>query len=114
VTVEATRVEPIPERLEGFYARRQKGGGTFWTQEEIVLKDAPNMTQLFRGIRFRGMTTGRPCEPVVVVNGLPGDMRDLTPEILAGVEIYRSIGFAPVEFSHLGSNCGMIVLWTRG
>jgi hypothetical protein len=114
VAVEASRPDPaIPEKLKGFYERRRKGGATFWTEEEIVLRDAPNMTQLFRGIRFRGATTGRACTPVVLIDYRVSDLSAVTPEQLAAVEIYRSIGFMPIEFSHLGTFCGLIVLWTR-
>jgi hypothetical protein len=113
VEVEAAASPVIPERLRGFYDRREKGIGTFWTREDIVQRDAPNMNVLFRGVRFRSMTTGRACEPVVIINGVPGELLDLTPELLAGVEIYRGIGSTPAEFSHLGSVCGVIVLWTH-
>ncbi|HEY4219323.1 MAG TPA: carboxypeptidase-like regulatory domain-containing protein [Gemmatimonadaceae bacterium] len=41
------------------------------------------------------------------------DFRKLRVEDFYGVEVYPSIALAPAQYTTTGSNCGVIVLWTR-
>ncbi len=43
----------------------------------------------------------------------PPQLEDFQIANLAAVEVYRSAGEVPIEFSGAGSACGALVLWTR-
>jgi hypothetical protein len=41
------------------------------------------------------------------------DLADLSVANLSGVEIYRSLSEVPMQYSGVGSTCGVLMLWTR-
>jgi hypothetical protein len=126
--VVAERPTSIPERLRGFYKRREDGRGIFLTHEEILARNPRRMTDLFVGVRFTrtvrtfGRADVEPCRaPLVFIDGLfaGGDTYEvnlndrLRPEQVEGIEMYDGIAMVPVEFSRIGSGCGVVVIWTR-
>ena len=67
------------------------------------------------------MQTTEGCRPAVYVVGLRypllrGETIDnvVDPTALEGIEVYAHAAEVPVEFQGPWSNCGAIVLWTRG
>ena len=59
------------------------------------------------------------CPPQFVLDGVrmgnssEFQLDDLNPEAIVGVETYSSPAEVPTEFNWGGSNCGLIVIWTR-
>ena len=123
----------IRAMMAGFNDRRTGGGfGTFITQEEIDNRRAGRTTDLLRGIpgvniKFERWGVGSTiemrngfgiCEPAIFLDGVrvpqvQGSMVDdfLTPERIAGVEVYSSFSMAPVQY--ISGHCGVILFWTR-
>lgn len=125
-------------RMQGFYNRMQRGGGRYFTSEEIERR-RPNllsdMLQTVAGLSFRpaaansnlraayanhgGLNGGR-CAMNLYVDGSllpPGwavdDLADL-PEI-AGIEIYDGWMHTPPQFvpADYDRRCGAIAIWTK-
>lgn len=145
ITVSAPR-EPrdaTSRRLEGFERRRKRGLGTFLTAKDIerrnprLLSDALvaiNGLQLMtRGsgkvaISTRGMApqayqggkTAAPCIMRVIVDGMAlpagSTMDNVSPNEVAGIEIYTGAASLPVELAHYQEDtwCGAIMIWTKG
>ena len=130
-------------RLEGFEMRRRRGNGVFLTAADIerrnprVLSDALvaiNGIQLMtRGsgkvaIASRGMApqayqggkTAAPCILRVIVDGMAmpagTSIDNVTPNEVAGMEIYAGPASTPVELAHYQEDswCGAILVWTKG
>ncbi|HEX5075372.1 MAG TPA: TonB-dependent receptor plug domain-containing protein [Gemmatimonadaceae bacterium] len=120
-------------RLNGFQERQQRHAfGTFITRDVIeqrkptrvsdVLSTVPGLivTPSARGFGSDVQTT-EGCRPAVYVDGLRypllrGETIDdvVDPTALEGIEVYAHAAEVPVEFQGPWSNCGAIVLWTRG
>jgi len=43
----------------------------------------------------------------------PFDVNYLTPDQIEGIEWYAGPGETPLEYSKLGSKCGVLVIWTK-
>jgi hypothetical protein len=43
----------------------------------------------------------------------PFDLNTITPESIEAIEYYAGAAQTPVKYSRLGSNCGVLVIWTR-
>ena len=65
----------------------------------------------------------RICYPAVYVDDFPISTggsepalinRRLTPEDIAGIEVYTSAAQVPVKYSGTGRACGLVLIWTRG
>jgi TonB family protein len=120
-------------RLAGYYERLERRiSGVFITREQIererprtlnqLLQRTPGITTLRQrdgsvGIRMRDRT----CSPLVWLDGsaLPTGSVDLDtfePSTLEGIELYLGSTGAPPRYSWSRdlSNCGTILLWTRG
>ncbi len=135
VTAEETPFAPGP--LEGFQLRRQEGRGRFLTREDIEMRGSVNFTGLLRNmpgvdiirmrssgretIRFKGiMRVSRDCPPLLWVDnakwgsidGDQGPNPELFPSDLEGIEVYTP-ATVPPDFSGIGDECGVIVVWTR-
>ena len=119
--------------MAGFYGRKLRGVGHFFTHEDLeklnqtnmidVLRRTPGVRVLSLGmsnrvIRFRDAR----CAPLTWLNGFPlyageYDLDGVDPRSFDGVEIYSGSASVPIEF--LGnqlvssSDCGTIVLWSR-
>ncbi len=118
--------------LAGFYARRDRGHGHFFTAEEIDRRNIRRMSDLLRGVpgmridprrsggssfRMRGSTVA----PLVWLDGAPMgagevDLDNFDPKTFAAIEIYNGPATVPAEFSggqRMTTSGGTIVLWTR-
>ena len=120
-------------RLNGFQQRQQRHAfGTFITRDVIdqrkpmrvsdLLSTVPGLTVMPSARAFGSdVRTTEGCRPAVYVDGLRypllrGETIDdvVDPTALEGIEVYAHAAEVPVEFQGPGSNCGAIVLWTRG
>lgn len=144
-TLPPVAVETTPRRpyLGGFWERRDRGMGIFFTRDEIERKRPLRITDIFQGLqgvtltrtsrgRFLTFERGHRCVAAVFVNGSPFQMTDsgideIHPDDIEAIEIY-SPSRVPVVFNRtamppmttathqvFGSpNCGVVALWTRG
>jgi TonB family protein len=118
--------------MAGFHARRERGHGRFFTEEQLAKGNVRRMTDLLRGVpglrigqRRNGDKTvrmrGSSVAPLVWLDGAPlgageVDLDVFDPRSFAGIEIYGGPAGVPVEFSGGMTNSttgGAIVLWTR-
>ncbi len=118
--------------MAGFYDRRNRGHGRFFTAEQIDRRNAANMSDLLRdvpGLRIQYLRGGQPVvrvrgaqmAPLVWLDGTPMsagevDLDSFDPRSFDGIEIYSGSGTTPVEFAggrQIGSSGGTIVLWTK-
>ncbi len=140
VTVSAKRAYAGP--LAGFYERRARGDGVYFTHADFVRINAQRLSDVLRtvnGIGEMGMrpnstlsTTGlgarattrrvpERCYPLLVIDGMAqstiGEIstEQFDPRGLAGVEVYPDASRTPPEFLQIGngSRCGTIVIWSR-
>lgn len=123
-------------RRAGFYERAVQGFGHFVTDEQIRARNARLVTHALRGIpgvrvtpsagqtgsyqihmaRAQGRVASAGCPPKVFLDGIVTsvDFDDyLTPEEIAGIEIYRGPAETPAQFGGAQSDCGVIVIWTK-
>jgi hypothetical protein len=120
--------------LGGFYGRRRMyaGWGRFYTREDIERRHFSSLQMLLAG---EGILTaasvptrfsfGGLCTVAVSVDGMPFreyDYETIPIEDVAGVEVYRSDAFAPLELQSSmrrinvtsgRRNCGAVQIWTR-
>src|SRR3954470_7678273 len=120
-------------RLAGYYERlERRTSGVFITRDQIAQENPRTLNQLLQ--RTPGITTlrqrdgsvgvrmrDRTCAPLVWLDGsaLPtggGDLDTFEPSSLQGIELYLGSTGAPARYSWSRdlSNCGTILLWTRG
>jgi hypothetical protein len=128
----------VPEKLVDFFRRRERGRGQFLGPDELERSSGLRVSDVIR--RVRGVEVLRPgsntagvnyyflfskasalCrsilqQPIVYVDGMLFDISQLLAlqvEDLAAVEVYNGASEVPPEFNRTGSDCGVIVLWTR-
>ena len=124
----------------GFHDRASKGFGHFVTEEDILERDPRQVTDVLLrvpGVSRIGRSDGSAliyvmraqarfrnslCPPKVMLDGVvvgtpttdPFDFDAfLTPDVIAGIEIYRGPAETPVMFGGAESDCGVIVIWTK-
>jgi hypothetical protein len=133
----------LSPELRGFYDRRDRGRGHFFTPEEIerirprlvtdLLRRVPNLriepgtgtqgpAESVRTQRATGIAGGRACSMLYYVNGMPFNIAAGTtinayirPNEIAGIEVYMGASQIPPQF-HLSQNnarCGLVVIWTH-
>lgn len=118
-------------RLAAFYKRRDRGGGHFFTREEIEHRNPANATDLMRtlpGISVQAMEFGRQtlrfrsCRqaPLVWLDGHAlgageFDIDNLAVRSIEAIEVYAGGAGLPVEFSAgpTVQGCGTIAIWLR-
>ena len=88
------------------------------TEFGIVVADSRGMDT--RRYLISSRRTGRnDCPPQFVLDGVRmGSAQDfnldsVNPETVVGVEAYAGPGEVPMRFNWPGSNCGLIMIWTR-
>lgn len=119
-------------RLAGYYQRLERGtAGQFITRTELDNDKQgmlSNVLQHFPGVQVRRgrggpvvSMRGRNCRPLVWLDGVALGAADVdidafAPSSLHGVELYLGSMSAPQRFqaSHGKSECGTILLWSRG
>lgn len=132
VVVTASRAE-YTGRLAGYYQRlRRRSGGQFIDRRQIDEQDDRSLSRLLArmpgvsGVEFRGggssvRMRGRSCRPLVWLDGVPMpagevDLDAFPTNTLHGIELYLGSTTAPFDYtaSQGFSNCGTILLWSRG
>jgi TonB family protein len=132
ITVRARKLT-YTGRLAGYYERLEhRNGGVFITREQIDQDRPRTLSQLLQRvpgvtlIRLRAGSTGirlrdRTCAPLIWLDGnaLPAgeiDLDSFHPNSLQGIELYLGAVGAPFRYlmSRDMSNCGTILLWSRG
>jgi hypothetical protein len=118
-------------KMTGFFQRKSGGQGYFITRADIDKRQPHVMTDMLRqvpGLRIscsggicraqtfqeaRRIMGGCPIQ--YFLDGLPflGDIDDVTPDQVEGVEIYRGSASVPPEFNHGTAMCGVIAIWSR-
>src|SRR2546423_2278279 len=121
-------------RLAGYYERLEKksGGGYFITREQIDHENPRLLGQLLQrvpgvmAVRGRGGITGirlrgRPCWPLIWIDGAPMpsgevDLDSFVPSSIHGIELYLGSTTAPARYTYTRdvSSCGTILIWSRG
>jgi carboxypeptidase family protein/TonB-dependent receptor-like protein len=126
--VAAVVVKGGGSRLDLFYQHRKENAfGRFIDRDEIEKSRVRLTSDLFRTVpgaslrasrRYGNLIRLRGCQPVVWIDRVP--VRDVeldevvTPEEVAGIEIYSSSSTTPPQFmDRSGRGCGAIVVWTR-
>jgi hypothetical protein len=118
-------------KMTSFFQRRSAGQGHFITRADIDKRQPQIMTDLLRQVPGLRITcTGGHCRaqsfqearrvmggcPIqYFLDGLPflGDIDEMTPDQVEGVEIYRGSASIPPEFNHGTAMCGVIAIWSR-
>src|SRR5688572_17455516 len=116
--------------MRGFWERKERGVGHFFTAEDIERRHPRAVSDLLRTlpgtrinyisgqsvITFRGMR----CAPLIWVDGAPATAGYLDPDLfsitsLAGIEVYPGPATVPAELTWVRgkSTCGVIAVWTK-
>jgi hypothetical protein len=133
---EATIVaDPTRGKMGPFNRRRSRGVGAFVTRADIEKRQPASISELLRYLPGVGVTqkmAGEPqpvhmersvrssmqatCVVQLYVDGHPyphGNVDDFAPNLIEGVEVYRSASEIPADFRTRDATCGLIALWTR-
>jgi TonB family protein len=132
VLVHTPRVE-YRGRLAGYYERlRRRSGGQFITRDMLERKQFRSLSQVLSqspGVRSYGLRggggvvrmRGQNCRPLVWLDGVPMpagevDLDAFPVSTIHGIELYLGGTTAPPDFmlQRGASNCGTILLWSRG
>lgn len=114
----------------GFYERRDRGVGVFFTAEDIEKRDPRLVTDLLRTVPGTRINRGvgqnvvtfreRGCPPLVWIDGTAATLAYLDPDLfdphsLAGIEVYKGPATVPsILMGNRGEgSCGVIALWTK-
>lgn len=130
--VELDAVEVVAEggllEQHGFFERRERGQGTFFTRAEIDRKRPRYLSDVLRGVPGISLTptrTGaraalrgaRPgCAIQYYLNGIHAphfDVDQVLPNDVEGLEIYRGAATIPPAFNRGTAVCGVVLIWTR-
>ncbi len=137
VTVEAAR--SVPVRLQGFYERMETSTGVFLTREMIEEREPRRVNDLLAPMRFSrrsraassfGLAMDSECRvPLIFIDGqligdasrpvyieprlMPNIGQFLDPDQVEAMEVYEGGASVPTAFALLGSDCGVVVFWTR-
>jgi hypothetical protein len=122
--------------LAGFWERRSRGFGHFFTREEIDARDPHEFTDIVRttagvsivtingrqSIRFsRSASTRVDCPPQYWMDGMPvqnATPDEFPPQDVEALEVYAGAATIPPQFAPRmvtfgPKTCGAIVIWTR-
>ncbi len=110
-----------PSKLTDFNRRRNRGSGYFITRQDILERDPLRTSDMLRqvpGVRLGRPTRirGRSCRISYFVDGIRApafNIDNVTPQAVAGIEIYKGTSTVPAEFHGAFTPCAVIVLWTR-
>ena len=136
VTVEDERMTRSKRLLSGFWERRSRGFGHYFTRDEIQAKEAHDFTDIVRmtpgvnvvtvngrrSLRFsRNFGVRGDCPPQYWVDGMRVENAtpdEFPPTDVEALELYAGAAtippqFAPRSFTIGQRTCGAIVIWTR-
>ena len=121
-----------PPKMQEFIRHKQAGhGGYFITRADIDKKQPRVMSDMLRrvpGLRVdcgfgtcqvqsfeeaRRISGGCPIQYFLDGTPFSGDIDELTPDQVEGIEIYRGSSTIPPEFNSGTSMCGVIAVWSR-
>lgn len=134
----------MPPQLRGFYDRRARGYGHFFTREDVDRMQAGQFTDVLRRVpgtriepvsgpfgtsyvvrmgRATGIAGARDCSVLYYINGAPfvvaldvGINTYVRPQDIAAIEVYSGAASIPAQFTSTPNNsrCGVVVIWTYG
>ena len=129
------QADPLRGKMGPFNKRKGRGIGTFITRSQIEARQAGSVSELLRyvtGVDVEQQMAGVPqpvrmqrtgpqprqsqCSVQLYVDGNPypnGNVDDFEPDVLEGIEVYRSAAEIPADFRTRDATCGVIALWTR-
>ncbi|HTE46480.1 MAG TPA: carboxypeptidase-like regulatory domain-containing protein [Gemmatimonadaceae bacterium] len=142
VVVQAPPARVARTLREGFDERRALALGKFVDSTELRRSDARTTADVLSGLGVRmipyaecnnmscpkqyraASPTGGACWVSVVYNGQiiyrsgrggepPDFLKEFRPFELESIEYYRGSATIPLEFSGIGEQCGVLVLWSR-
>ena len=121
-------------RMAGFYERMRKANGIFVEREELLRRNASQVTEVLRGrngvniirdgsnnpvVFGRNLTGAGYCAMGVILdgvfvntNGISIDQMVNTQDVRA-IEVYKSGPGVPSEFQRRETDCGAVIIWTR-
>src|SRR5207247_37169 len=117
----------------GFTDRLRRGGGRFYTRDDIarnhfiqsidLVRDIPGMkieqrrgSTVITNESLRQNIKGSTCPLPTFVDGLPTPtdlVLNIPAEQIDGVEIYNSPEMVPVEYAGRENTCGAMLIWTN-
>ena len=121
-------------RLVGFFERKKLGNGIFVEREELLRRNASNITEILRGrtginiirdsnnnpvIFGRSLTGTGYCAMGVLIDGVFVSTTGMSIDQLANtqdvraIEVYKTGPAVPAEFQRRETDCGAVVIWTR-
>jgi hypothetical protein len=117
-------------KMTSFFQRKSAGQGYFVTRDEIEKRAPRILTDMLRvvpGLRitcdfgkcqaqsFQESRRLGACPIQYYLDGLPflGDIDEMTPDQVEGIEIYRGSASIPPEFNRGTAFCGVIAIWSR-
>ncbi len=131
VVIEGKETQPAA-KMTDFFSRKAAGhGGYFITRKDIEERQPRVLSDMMRrvpGLRVdcdfgscqvttfteaRRIMGGCPIQ--YFLDGVPftGDVDELTPDQVEGIEIYRGSSSVPPQFNTGTSMCGVIAVWSR-
>jgi hypothetical protein len=131
VVIEGKETQPAV-KMQDFFSRKAAGhGGYFITRKDIEERQPRVLSDIMRrvpGLRVDcdfgscqvvSFTEARrimgACPIQYFLDGVPfsGDVDQLTPDQVEGIEIYRGSSSIPPQFNTGTSMCGVIAVWSR-
>lgn len=131
VVIEGRETQPAA-KMHDFNSRRAAGhGGYFVTRKDIEERQPRVLSDMLRRVpglrvdcdfgscRVRSFSETRrimgPCPIQYFLDGIPflGDVDEMTPDQIEGIEIYRGSSSIPPQFNTGTSMCGVIAIWSR-
>jgi iron complex outermembrane receptor protein len=117
-------------RLDEFEERRAHGDGQYLTSADIERRNSMNVLDLVTALKGVGRTPDgrainkrfgvvRTCQMQVFIDdvlvAIPSLETYVSPNEIAGIEVYVSIASVPLRYKAAGnaSACGVILLWTK-
>ena len=121
-------------RMVGFYERMRLGNGIFVEREELLRRNASNISEVLRGrngvniirdsnnnpvVFGRNLTGAGYCAMGVLIDGVFVSTTGMSIDQLANtqdvraIEVYKTGPAVPAEFQRRETDCGAVVIWTR-
>lgn len=121
-------------RMVGFYERMRLGTGIFVEREELLRRNASDVTDVLRGrsgvnvirdsgnnpvIFGRSLTGTGYCAMGILIDGVyvstleSGIDRLVNTQDVRAIEVYKSGPSVPSEFQRRETDCGAVLIWTR-